>query len=317
MRIPAENLVGEENRGWGLAKVTLGNERVSLSSGGALWGMGPVGRRPARPRARPGRASPTRCCASASPQLHIEAELLRLIRLRTVTAAHQGRAARARRRRSARSSPTSTASAIMGLAKDLAGAGGMLADDRPARRRRPTCGTTASCSRPALTIGGGTGEVQRNIIAERVLGLPADVDPARTVRADGAELLRSCCASGPLLSRSRRSLNLVIGAGTPQTGPIEKVVLCAHRSLFAVAYRFAACRRPSPATALAGSSDAGPGHRRGGAGRLDADRHGARGRRGPRHAAARAGVGVDGPHGRPGRPGRARRPARRRSGPTS
>ena len=42
VRIPAENLVGEVDQGWALAKVTLGNERVSLSGGGALWGMGPA-----------------------------------------------------------------------------------------------------------------------------------------------------------------------------------------------------------------------------------------------------------------------------------
>src|SRR5205085_9375759 len=42
VRIPADNLVGEENRGWALAKVTLSNERVSLSSGGVLWGNAPT-----------------------------------------------------------------------------------------------------------------------------------------------------------------------------------------------------------------------------------------------------------------------------------
>ncbi|MFM8847379.1 MAG: acyl-CoA dehydrogenase family protein, partial [Actinomycetota bacterium] len=41
-RIPVENLVGAENEGWRLAKVTLGNERVSLSTGGVLWGSGPT-----------------------------------------------------------------------------------------------------------------------------------------------------------------------------------------------------------------------------------------------------------------------------------
>ncbi|MDH3678646.1 MAG: acyl-CoA dehydrogenase family protein, partial [Acidimicrobiia bacterium] len=41
VRIPVENRIGPENEGWKLAKVTLGNERVSLSEGGVLWGMGP------------------------------------------------------------------------------------------------------------------------------------------------------------------------------------------------------------------------------------------------------------------------------------
>ena len=44
VRVPAENLIGEENLGWGMAKTTLANERVSLSTGGGLqWGYGPSG----------------------------------------------------------------------------------------------------------------------------------------------------------------------------------------------------------------------------------------------------------------------------------
>ena len=60
VRLPAKYLVGEEGDGWRLAKVTLANERVSLSSSGSLWGTGPSaadllrlvrdGRWPARPQ---------------------------------------------------------------------------------------------------------------------------------------------------------------------------------------------------------------------------------------------------------------------------
>ena len=45
VRIPNANVVGEVNDGWRLAKVTLGNERVSLSSGGRPVGCGPEGNR--------------------------------------------------------------------------------------------------------------------------------------------------------------------------------------------------------------------------------------------------------------------------------
>jgi 3-oxochol-4-en-24-oyl-CoA dehydrogenase len=64
---------------------------------------------------------------------------------------------------------------VFGLAKDLAGPGGMLTDAGP-------LGAPVDLWHhgflfaPALTVGGGTGEVQRNIIGERVLGLPPEPD---------------------------------------------------------------------------------------------------------------------------------------------
>lgn len=173
VRLPVGNLVGRENHGWELAKVTLGNERVSLSSGGALWGNGPDAHDLiALVRAKGGVADTVMRQRLAG--LYVESEILRLIRLRTISAQIKGQP------------PGPEASIrkvladehgqhIMGLAKDLAGSGGMCSDVGP-------LGSDADmwCHgylfAPALTIGGGTGAVQRNIVAERVLGLPHDVD---------------------------------------------------------------------------------------------------------------------------------------------
>jgi alkylation response protein AidB-like acyl-CoA dehydrogenase len=172
VRIPAENLVGEVNRGWGLAKVTLGNERVSLSSGGALWGMGPAaGDLLDLVRAAGGVADPV--LRQRLAYLHIEAELLRLIRLRTVTARIKGEPPGAEA--SIRKMMSDEhGQRIMGLAKDLAGAGGMLTAGGPLGGGADMWGYGFLFA-PALTVGGGTSEVQRNIVAERVLGLPHDV----------------------------------------------------------------------------------------------------------------------------------------------
>ncbi|MDQ2648709.1 MAG: acyl-CoA dehydrogenase family protein [Actinomycetota bacterium] len=173
VRLPAENLVGEVNRGWGLAKVTLGNERVSLSSGGALWGMGPnaydlidvV-------RAAGGASDPL--LRQRLADLYIEAELLRLIRLRTVTAQIKGEppGAEASIRKVL---ADEHGQRIMGLAKDLAGPAGMLTNGGPLGADVGVWHHGFLFS-TALTIGGGTGEVQRNIVGERVLGLPHDLD---------------------------------------------------------------------------------------------------------------------------------------------
>ena len=166
VHIPAENLVGDEHEGWGLAKVTLGNERVSLSGEGALWGRGPTaGDLIAKVKDGGGCTDPLLRQRLAS--LYTEAEVLRLIRLRTVSAAIKGKPpgpeASVRKALS-----DEHGQHIMGLAKDLAGTAGMLKED--------TMWHYGFLFAPALTVGGGTSEVQRNIIGERVLGLPHDID---------------------------------------------------------------------------------------------------------------------------------------------
>jgi alkylation response protein AidB-like acyl-CoA dehydrogenase len=196
VRIPAANVVGDVNDGWRLAKVTLGNERVSLSSGGVLWGSGPTALdlldavRAAGPVTDP-------VARQRLATLYIEHTLLELIRMRTLTARLKGE------------QPGPEASVrkiladehgqhVMAAARDLVGPWALLTGGdglgrRPGRGPSGDEELSLSPDKPepdlhdrnwysgylfsqALTIGGGTGEVQRNIVAERVLGLPHDVN---------------------------------------------------------------------------------------------------------------------------------------------
>ena len=62
----------------------------------------------------------------------------------------------------------------MALARDLTGARAMLTGDDGDDGLDGRAWYSGFLFSRALTIGGGTAEVQRNIIAERVLGLPRD-----------------------------------------------------------------------------------------------------------------------------------------------
>ena len=89
VRIPAANLVGALNDGWRLAKVTLGNERISLSTGGVLWGNGPDRARPARRRPRRGPVTDP-VLRQRLAEVYVEHTILELIRMRTLTARLKG-----------------------------------------------------------------------------------------------------------------------------------------------------------------------------------------------------------------------------------
>jgi alkylation response protein AidB-like acyl-CoA dehydrogenase len=166
VRVPEANVIGAVHDGWRLAKVTLGNERVSLSGEGALWGRGPTANDVLDGvRARGGCAD--RVMRQRLADLYIEARVLELIRMRTLMARLRGLEPGPEASvRKALSDPHGQH--VMQTALELAGTEGLRADWGGGMW---AYGFLYS---PALTIGGGTSEVQRNILGEKVLGLPRE-----------------------------------------------------------------------------------------------------------------------------------------------
>ena len=194
VRLPAELLVGEEGDGWRLARMTLANERVSLSSEGSLWGDGPSANTLLDlVRDSGGETDPI--VRQKLMDLYCESEVLRLNRLRTLSARLAGKV------------PGPEASIqklmadhhgqnVMEIAKNLCSTSGMIKGSGPSGKIDPALSsgpTKVNVDKrnfpasdpiwhfgllfsPALTLGGVTFAVQRNIVAERVLDLPRDID---------------------------------------------------------------------------------------------------------------------------------------------
>jgi alkylation response protein AidB-like acyl-CoA dehydrogenase len=161
--VPDDLVVGKVNDGWRVARTTLANERVSLAES---WTFG-CGL-PELLEALGGLAEPP------GPAL-----LERAGRLVCAGHALGLLAVRAAGKRLSGTEPGATASVrkllAMGFAQQVAemcwelpGPGGALAGARWSR---------AVLFSRAFTIGGGTTEIQLNIIGERLLGLPRDPEP--------------------------------------------------------------------------------------------------------------------------------------------
>jgi alkylation response protein AidB-like acyl-CoA dehydrogenase len=153
--VPDDHVIGEVGGGWAVAITTLMNERTNLSTGlGTLWGDGPTF---ADLLELARRSELTAAQRQRVAALHITSEAIKLTAYRMLST--NGSAA----------SVTKLAADRWGqqvneLAVELLGMEGAVMHDEGFQR--------AFLFAQALTIGGGTTEVQKNILAQRVLGLP-------------------------------------------------------------------------------------------------------------------------------------------------
>jgi alkylation response protein AidB-like acyl-CoA dehydrogenase len=159
-RIPDENIVGGEGNGWAVAITTLMHERATLAFG--LQIAVKLALRELMDEARQSRAARDPLVRDRLAQLYIEAEVLRLNAYRGLSAIM----------RDGVPGPEGSLGkwqwaevnqALTELAMDLRGPRAVLYDDT---------WTFRFLRARANSIEGGTTEILKNIIAERVLGLP-------------------------------------------------------------------------------------------------------------------------------------------------
>jgi alkylation response protein AidB-like acyl-CoA dehydrogenase len=159
-RIPDENIIGGEGNGWAVAITTLMHERATLAFG--LQIAVKLALRELMDEARHARAARDPLIRDRLAQLYIESEVLRLNAYRGLTAIM----------RDGVPGPEGSLGkwqwaevnqALTELAMDLRGPRAVLQDDT---------WTFRFLRARANSIEGGTTEILKNIVAERVLGLP-------------------------------------------------------------------------------------------------------------------------------------------------
>ncbi len=167
--VPDDAVVGAPGDGWRIARTTLANERVSMSSGASFGnGVESLIRTVAR-RAERGRPCPP-SLEDRLGHLIAEAQSVALLghrsTLRTLSGVDPGSGSSVRKLLGVEHEQR-----VQEMGMALYGADGAVLDGKAQRWEEGFLSTRC------LTIAGGTSEVQRNVIAERILGQPRDPEP--------------------------------------------------------------------------------------------------------------------------------------------
>ncbi|HEY1966431.1 MAG TPA: acyl-CoA dehydrogenase family protein [Pseudonocardia sp.] len=165
VRVPASALIGPENRGWGLITNQLNHERVALTSAAPIFNA----LREVTEWARHNGAIEREWVRVHLARVHAKAEFLKLMGWRIAASGRQspGPAAAS----AAKVFGTEFATEAYRLLMEVLGPASVIRTNSCGAQLR---GRIERMHRAALilTFGGGTNEVQRDIIAATALGLP-------------------------------------------------------------------------------------------------------------------------------------------------
>ena len=171
VRIPDAQRLGEVNDGWNVSLTTLMNERMSIGARLAT-GFPEMFEFCANLMTEHGPAIDDRATRSKLAGWAVKASGLKYTSYRAVSALSKGE------RPGPENSIGKLVAGVMlqdiaSYAMDLEGAAGVLTGESGDGARAPF--QQMLLSSPSMRIAGGTDEILRNIIAERVLGLPGDI----------------------------------------------------------------------------------------------------------------------------------------------
>ena len=191
VRVPDTQRLGAVGQGWGVSITTLMNERLAVGdvAGPDFDEIFALARAVELPD---GPAIKNAAVRERLADWYVRQQGLRYTRFRTMTALSRGETP-GPEASIAKVVSASKLQEIAGFAMDLEDMGGAVLD--PALAPMRAAFQEALLYSPGGRIAGGTDEILRNIIAERVLGLPADVRIDKELPFD--ELPSGSAAPGP------------------------------------------------------------------------------------------------------------------------